>query len=165
MERPQPKKQGEWYKRAGGQLRDQLLCEGALPEEEQVDLRSAGGVGAGGFFLPDAEGLTPMPDGHFLLALRGRLRLPVCPDGAVCQHRRADGSLCGPPLDRRGRHAKNCGVGASQQARHDGARDWSARTHQRLTGMHAATEQRVPQWDRFVPCDCEDPASSACECA
>ena len=58
--------------------------------------------------LFEDEQPKPMPDQHFLVALLDRLRLPVCPEGATCKHRKEDGALCGEPLDRRGKHATKC---------------------------------------------------------
>ena len=111
-------------------------------------LRGAGGPGAGGFLLPVEEGDPALPDAHFLAALKMRLRCLVCPDGTTCQHRRADGTVCGATLDPKGWHAKKCEVGGSRNARHDNMRDWHAPLHTRLTGHHAVKEQRVPGWDR-----------------
>ena len=93
-----------------------------------------------------------MPDKHFLSAFQKRLRVPVCPPGARCQHKRADTGLpCNEPLDRHGWHAYCCPVGGSRTGRHNSLRDWHAPTHARLTGYHAEKEQRVPAWDRMNP--------------
>ena len=48
--------------------------------------------------------------------------------------------------------------------RHNSLRDWAARTYAEAFGLSAATVQRVPQWDRWHPCTCADPASPACVC-
>ena len=92
-----------------------------------------------------------MPDQHFLVSLKDRLRLPVCPPGATCQHRRQDGTLCGEPLDSRGKHAIKCEVGPTREARHDGLRDFTAAFHPKVSGYVAVTEQRVTAWDRVNP--------------
>ena len=92
-----------------------------------------------------------MPDGHFQMQLRRRLRQPVCPAGAVCQHRRTDGRICGVPLDARGVHAESCAVGHSRTGRHDRLVKWTAAEHRRRTGHTAATEQYVPAWNRTDP--------------
>ena len=92
-----------------------------------------------------------MPDQHFLVSLKDRLRLPVCPPGATCQHRRQDGTLCGEPLDSRGKHAIKCEVGPTREARHDGLRDFTAAFHPKVSGYVAVTEQRVTAWDRGNP--------------
>ena len=148
-----PKMQGEWSRKLKEKGRDKLLRD--LGEDDQVDLRTAGGSGAGGFLeIPvQREGETPavMPDKHFTLMLRDRLRLQVCPAGARCKHRGKDGNLCNEPLDPRGRHAKKCEVGRARTGRHDGMRDFCAGYHQRVTGYVAITEQKVSAWDRVNP--------------
>ena len=92
-----------------------------------------------------------MPDEHYRVGYRMRLCMDVCPAGAVCQHRRGDGSICGEALDSKGWHARQCGVGFARTARHDSLRDWHGRRHRDLTGHAVATEQRVPAWDRVDP--------------
>ena len=89
-----------------------------------------------------------MPDQHFTVSLKDRLRLPLCPPGATCQHRAGDGTLCGEPLDSRGRHSKTCGVGKSRTARHNAMRDVTADFHSKVSGYTTAVEQRVTAWDR-----------------
>ena len=124
----------------------------SLSQDDQVDLQSAGGPGAGGFLevpvLFEDAAPKPMPDKHFQLMLRDRLRLPVCPAGATCQHRRRDGTLCGHPLDSRGKHALKCEVGPTREARHDAVRDFTAEFHPKVSGFVAVKEQRVTAWDR-----------------
>ena len=89
-----------------------------------------------------------MPDKHFVHNLRDRLRMQVCPPGAPCQHRKPDGTVCGVPLDARGKHAQKCEVGPSRTGRHNAIRDVSADLHSKATGYVAAKEQRVTAWDR-----------------
>jgi len=150
---PKAKLQGYWSAKLQ-ECRKRALQAGAS-RDDQVDLRSAGGPGAGGFVDPpvlfEDEQSKPMPDQHFLVALRDRLRLPVCPPSALCQHRRSDGSLCGVPLDSRGKHALKCEVGPTREARHDGLRDFTASFHPKVSGYVAVTEQRVSAWDRVNP--------------
>ena len=135
------------------QSREALLRD--ISEDDQVDLRSGGGPGAGGFLeapvLWEDEHPKPMPESHFLMALRDRLRMDVCPPGSTCQHRRDDGSLCGEPLDRRGRHALKCEVGRTRTARHNAVRDFTADFHPKVCGYVTCTEQRVAAWDRIDP--------------
>ena len=100
FQEPVAKLQGTWGKARSAATRARLL--GALEEDDRLALRGAGGTGAGGFVLPAEEDDPAMPDKHFLTSLKLRLRCDVCPQGAVCQHRRADGTVCGVPLDRRG---------------------------------------------------------------
>ena len=75
----------------------------SLGEEDQVDLRIAGGPGPGGFcegpVLFEDEQPRTMPDQHFIISLKDRLRLPVGLPGATCQHRQRNGTLCGQLLD------------------------------------------------------------------
>ena len=150
---PKAKLQSFWSARLHKRLKQQLL--GTLDGDGQVDLRSAGGPGAGGFLEPPAlfedERPRPPPDKHFLLNLKDRLRLNVCPPGATCQHRRQDGTLCGQLLDGRGKHALKCSVGPSCGARHNSLRDFCASFHPRVTGYMAVKEQRVVAWDRVNP--------------
>ena len=127
----------------------------ALSSDDRVDLRSAGGPGAGGFLEPPAlfedEVARPMPDQHFSLMLRDRLRMAVCPPGATCLHRKRDGTLCGEPLGPRGKHAFKCECGPTRTARHNGLRDFTAEFHPKVTGYSACPEQRVVAWDRVNP--------------
>ena len=135
-------------------LQKQRLSElrACLSEDDQVDLRTVGGPGAGGFcevpVLFEDEQPKTMPDQHFIISLKDRLRLPVCPPGATCQHRRRNGTLCGQPLDSRGKHALKCEVGPTREGRHDSLRDFTAAFHPRVSGPDACKEQRVVAWDR-----------------
>ena len=153
LDEPRGKLQSFWSAKLR-EHRKQVLLKG-LPQDDRVDVRSAGGPGAGGFLEPpvlfEDERPKPMPDKHFCVSLRDRLRLDVCPAGCVCQHRREDGTLCGAPLDGRGWHAKTCQVGPTRVARHDGLRDFTASFHPKVTGYAAASEQRVVAWDRINP--------------
>ena len=89
-----------------------------------------------------------IPDKHFLVNLRDRLRMQVCPPGATCQHRRPDGTVCGEPLDSRGKHTLKCEVGPTRIGRHDAIRDVTADLHKKATGYVVSKEQRVTAWDR-----------------
>ena len=51
----------------------------------------------------------------------------------------------------RGRHAIECEVGPTREARHDGIRDFTAEFHPKASGYVAVTEQRVTAWDRVNP--------------
>ena len=128
-------------------LQEQRLAElrASLDEDDQVDLRTAGGPGAGGFcelpVLFEDEQPKTMPDQHFVVSLKDRLRLRVCSPGAICQHRRRNGTLCGQPLDSRGKHALKCEVGPTREARHDSLRDFTAAFHPKVSGYVACKEQ------------------------
>jgi len=141
-----PKQQGLWSKEVS-QARAKHLLD-ACAEEDAADLRSHGGPGAGAFLLPRREGVKSMPDKHFRVALRDRLLLPVCQEGARCQHRRPDGRLCGALLDSRGHHARKCVIGGALDARHNSLRDWTAGACLACFATPTATEQYVPEWDR-----------------
>ena len=147
--RPCPKLQGAWSRAFSAHDREALLS--SLGEEDRLALRGCGGPGAGAWLLPRGEGDAALPDAHYRTALRLRLRAPVSCVGARCAHRRGDGTLCGELLDAWGWHARQCGIGGSRDARHDGLRDWHAAEHTALTGFAAPTEQRVPAWDRVHP--------------
>ena len=153
LDEPRGKLQSFWFAKLR-EHRKKVLLQG-LPQDDVVDVRSAGGPGAGGFLEPpvlfEEERPKPMPDKHFITALKDRLRLDVCPVGSVCQHRKEDGTLCGAPLDGRGRHAKKCCVGPTREARHNGLRDFTTSFHPKVTGYAAASEQRVVAWDRVNP--------------
>ena len=151
LDEPVAKLQGTWGRELSEARRDSLLRSLLGPDAAKV--RSHGGPGAGSFLLPSSQGGTEMPDQHFNVSLRDRLLLPVCEEGAQCQHRYPDGSVCNAPLDPRGGHARKCGVGGGVGRRHDrlcnfGSTSWSC-----CTGLPAVREQRVPQWDREVIVD------------
>ena len=153
LSEPRGKLQGFWSAKLREHCKQTLLQR--LPLDDQVDLRERGAPGAGGFLEPPvlwedavAKG---MPDQHFRVMLRDRLRLATCPPGGTCQHRREDGTLCGAPLDPRGKHALKCEVGVTRVARHNGLRDFTAEFHPKVTGYAAVKEQRVAAWDRVNP--------------
>ena len=146
---PAPHLQRVWALEAGTCKRDRLLA--GMGPEDATDLRSQGGVGAGGFLQPylgEERQCQVLPDAHFQLLLRDRLLLPVCPAGGSCQHRRSDGRVCGEPLDPRGWHARKCAIGGGLDKRHNAIRDWAASTYTASTGLATSLEQHVPQWDR-----------------
>ena len=141
-----PKQQGLWSKELSKECHKGLL--GSLSEPDAADARSHGGPGASTFLLPTTDGVMPMPDRHFCVALRDRLLLPVCREGDRCQHRRPDGRLCGAHLDARGHHARKCGIGGGLEGRHNGVRDWCAAACKACLATPTVAEQRVPEWDR-----------------
>ena len=147
------KLQGTWAHALKRVNRQALIDD--LPLDEKVDFRSCGGQGAGAFLEPPVirEEETPvhMPNAHFHIAFRDRLRLPICPPGSTCQRRSKEGIVCGKPLDARGKHAKLCEFGPARCGRHDSLRDFAAGYHQRTTGSVATKEQRVVAWDRHHP--------------
>ena len=127
----------------------------SLSPEDQCEIRSAGGKGAGNFLLTPTKPEFRMADTHFTVALRARLRLqhPACNDDISkatthCQHRARNGELCGTPLDDHTRHAERCVKGGAILAGHNAVRDWLDKYLKENTGHPTATEQYVPQWDR-----------------
>jgi hypothetical protein len=101
--------------------------------------------------LPRQTGDPTIPDPHFRMDVKLRLGCRVCPEGALCHHRRRDGTLCNEPLDPHGWHARKCGCGQSRDHRHNSLRNWHAPYHKEVTGHFAVTEKRVPAWDRVDP--------------
>jgi hypothetical protein len=148
FDQPVPKLQGTWAKEISASRREALLW--ALPEGDAADARSHGGPGAGSFLCPPCQGGKVMPDPHFIISLKDRLLLPVCQEGARCQHRRPNGVVCNALLDARGRHAKTCAIGGGWVRRHNGIRDFTASSWAACAGVQASKEQRVPEWDREV---------------
>lgn len=146
---PRAKMQGICGEALSDHNRKDLLAW--LDEEGRLALRSAGGIGAGGFLLPREESDPLIPDQHFVVNLRMRLRAAVFPMGGKCQHLKNDGTLCGDSLDQAGWHAIKCGCGGSRDYRHNSLRDWHAPFHRKHTCHYAVVEQRVPAWDRTDP--------------
>ena len=153
LAKSKPKCQGEWAAKLKEGDRKKLLDR--LGKNDRVDLRSAGGKGAGGFLeipiLREGEKAATIPDSHFAIMLCDRLRMEICPQGARCKHRDRQGNCCNEPLDPRGKHALKCEVGRARTGRHDSIRNFCAGYHQRVTGYVAVTEQRVSAWDRVNP--------------
>ena len=147
LEACMPKMQSRLADGAAKAQRDKLLA--SLSDWDVADVRSHGGPGAGAFLLPPPpdSSAKPLPDMHFRVNVRDRLLLSLCPDGSTCKHRRADGTLCGAPLDRRGKHAIKCKCQGLVDARHNSLRDWSADSWQTCVGLPTTKEQHVPQWD------------------
>jgi hypothetical protein len=153
LSHPQGKLQSFWSAKLKETRKEKLMQE--LDQDDRVDLRSAGGPGAGGFLeVPtpfEDEVLKPMPEKHFSTMLQDRMRLQICPDNRTCQHRKQNGDLCGEPLDRRGKHALKCECGPSRTGRHDALRDCTANFHPKVCWYVACKEQRVTAWDRTNP--------------
>ena len=130
--------------------------------DDQVDLRSAGGQG-GAFLRPPTQPAHLMPDDHFVVATRLRLRVPHparlgrCAGDQVCSHRYVrTQTQCGGILDSRGLHSLLCKVGGGVDRRHNSIRDCLAEVIRDFTGQTATTELFVPRWDRVVQVDGED---------
>ena len=149
---PRAKLQGSWGHKLKSLNREVYLD--LLSQDDKVDFRSFGGPGAGAFLeapvVREDETPTFVPNAHFIVALRDRLMLPVCPPGSTCHRRNKDGVICGKPLDPRGKHCKQCKIGPARIGRHDSLCDFSAGYHRRTTGLAVSTEQRVA-CDRVNP--------------
>ena len=91
-----------------------------------------------------------MPDAHFTVAVRHRLRANVFPTTTgECQHTYVDSRRrCGHALDARGRHSRVCKIGGGVDARHNKIRDWLAKFVSSMIGREALTEQFAPHWNR-----------------
>jgi len=90
-----------------------------------------------------------MPDAHFIVSVRMRLRAAVHAPGHRCKHKSAEtGAVCNEELDGRGRHGRICKTGGGAVHRHDHVRDWLAAWVAKVGGRTALTEQFVPGWDR-----------------
>ena len=156
LEASRAKKQKLWGTIVQGTARKRLLEQ--LGEDDRVDVRSAGGQG-GAFLLPPSEKGHLMPDDHFAVAMRLRLRIPhpahlkLRPAGQAqqCGHRYVQTrTQCSGVMDSRGLHGLVCEVGGGVVHRHDRVRDWLAALVRDLAGHTATTEQYVPRWDRVV---------------
>ena len=97
----------------------------ALRDEVSVDLRAAaalrssGGRGAGGWTNAPTIPNQHMAQAQYTIAFLTRLHLPLPHCAGQCQHRRADGTLCGKDLDAYGIHARMCSAGGWSIRRHD----------------------------------------------
>ena len=97
----------------------------SLEDEGAADVNSNGGPGAGAYLLPTPQGadVPAQPNNRFRINLRDTLLMSVCPAGATCRHRRADGTLCGAPLDARGKHAIEWTIQGLKPKQHHTLRD------------------------------------------
>ena len=133
-----------------------------LPEAARIDLRSAGGSGAGGFLEPFLPSVTiRMPDAHLRTALRARFGLPspgfdsalgAATPATHCHHRYASsGDFCGQPVVAATEEGPShdpllCDIGQTYIYWHNRLRDYIAQLTTDLTGAPAPIEQIVPAW-------------------
>ena len=89
-----------------------------------------------------------MPNKHFTIGLRDRLLLPVCQEGARCQHRRPNGAVCNALLDARGQHQKKCAIRGGLGPASQYPPGLCLRELGRCSEAQALKKQRVPDWDR-----------------
>ena len=146
MVRPQRRRQRQWTREVQETMHARLLSE--LPELDAADLRSAGGAGAGAFLLSPTDDVHQLPDSHFCVALRRRLRIRRGTHGHCRRKYKQTGSACSKPLDGQEVHARTCKVGGAIDRRHDRIRDWLAQWISRMVDKEVQTEQYVPKWDR-----------------
>ena len=99
-----------------------------LREEERVEVRTAGGAGAGAFLTAAQGEEQKISDAHFKEAIRKSLRVKRQGVPGTCRHKYTGtaGNLCGQALDTDGQHACICKVGGAVVRRHDRCRDWLA---------------------------------------
>ena len=127
LSKTQDKRQKAWTKEVQDSLHKRLLTQ--LGEKERVEVRTAGGAGAGAFLGAALDEEQQLPDAHFKEAIRRRLRLKTRDASSTCRHKYSGtaGNLCGQVLDAQGQHARICKVGGAIVRRHDRIRDWLAR--------------------------------------
>ena len=150
---PQPKRQAAYAERVAESKHRELLAE--LSEEDRVDVRSAGGSGAGHFLLPPDQPDHVICDDHLVVAFRRRLRcpwaagIPAPAQPPHCNHRNStSGACCGAVLDARDFHAATCNTGGGVEHGHNRIRDWLASWLGEQLGQAVPTETYVPGWDR-----------------
>ena len=147
--RPKDKRQKVWTKEVHAALGERLMAQ--LGEKEQVEVRTAGGAGAGAFLTVALDDEQELPDAHFKAAIRRRLRCKPHGASTTCRHKYCGtaGNVCGHVLDAEGQHARICKVGGAIVRRHDRIRDWLAKWLAKMLNQQTATEQYVPKWDRW----------------
>ena len=153
---PRQRRQHDLTKALQLVLYGNLLAE--LPVPDQVDLRSAGGKGAGAFLEPQVSA-NRMSDIHLRTALRRRLRLPhpgfdvssnTSDPATHCNHRSADtGNSCGRALVEGIHDPTRCDVGGAKLHFHHQLRDFVADWTSLHTGAPTQTEQIVEAWCIF----------------
>ena len=135
------------------------LLVAELPMADAIDLRSAGGTGAGAFLQLQTDPARRLDDDRLRVCVRARLRMshPAHDYAATttppthCNRRTQNGALCGETLDARALHAATCPSGPAATEGHNAIRDWLARWLQAVCGIAADTEQFEPRWDYRKP--------------
>ena len=126
----------------------------AVSDDDRVDIRSAGGSGAGSFLLPPELPDHAMSDDYFAAAIRRRLRCSRAACARVpgslshCKHRTPEGTSSGACLDARDFHAATCNVGGGVDFGQLNLQDWLADWITEVAGRWAPTEVYVTAWDR-----------------
>jgi hypothetical protein len=128
----------------------------SLPQQQQAEVRGAGGPGSTGFLSFPSEPACSVEDTDWATALRKRLhcKRAECTQGelttasATCQLKSATGVVCGLPLDDQGYHSCTCQAGGGVVRRHGRICKGVGSLVARWTSVRPLYEQRVPAWDR-----------------
>ena len=118
----------------------------SLNEDDKLNINMASGPETGAY-LNQEEGVPEMPDTHFAISTRRRLR-SRCPTkkAGPCRHKRVNGNCCGIPAGADGGfHCTCCPIGGGTVRRHDAIRDALCEWLATLNIPHTS-EQYVPRW-------------------
>ena len=102
LARPKDKRQKAWTKEVHAASHARLMAQ--LEEEDQVEVRTVGGKGAGASLTVALDEEQQLPDAHFKAAIRRRLRIKPCGLSTTCRHKYSGtvDRLCGQALDAQG---------------------------------------------------------------
>ena len=142
---PKAKQQQYYTQRKASAAATELRTR--LPQAAADALHAASGPGAGAFLECPVDS-TPLPDAHFRIALRRRLRCERLVAGAAadCRNRDSAGHHCGCDQgDDGGRHALVCPKGGGRMTRHNHLRDTLCHWLTTL-GAVVTKEQYVLDW-------------------
>ena len=128
----------------------------SLPQQQQAEVRGAGGPGSTGFLSFPSEPACSLEDTDWATALRKRLhcKRPECTQqelataSTTCTLKTAAGVVCGLPLDEHGYHSCTCQAGGGVVRRHGRTCKGVGSLVSRWTSAAPLFEQRVPAWDR-----------------
>ena len=109
---------------------EELLSKADLTERSKSAIRSAGGRGAGSWMCPPCEPMHHFTDRQLEITMCTRMDLDIPGHSGSCQHKKRDGTICGDPLDPKGKHARACRVQGWRVRRHNavtaGLAEWCA---------------------------------------
>ena len=128
-----------------------------LPQQQQAEVRGAGGPGSTGFLAFPSEPVCSVEDADWSTSLRKRLlcKRPECNQQALttasttCKLTTAAGVVCGLPLDEQGYHSCTCQAGGGVVRRHGHTCRAVGSLITRWAAAPPLYEQRVPSWDRL----------------
>ena len=112
-------KQSAITKRRAADTKEAMMANPALTAPQRASIRSAGGKGAGSWLRPPTAPNHFFDDRCFEVALCMRMDLDIPNHTGTCRHCKPDGTLCGAPLDPKGRHARACRVQGCRVKKHD----------------------------------------------